>query len=64
MQTVLEYKNKIKCLYCGAVLESKYRHDFQQCKCENKTFVDRGDHYQRIGAVNLDLIEIIHKETQ
>lgn len=38
----------VKCLLCGEVLESKHRHDFQQCKCEN-LFIDGGDDYLRMG---------------
>lgn len=25
--------NKIKCNYCGDIIESKYIHDFKYCKC-------------------------------
>jgi hypothetical protein len=49
--------NKIKCLGCGQILESKHRHDFQQCDCENQTFTDGGTEYFRRGGKNLDLIE-------
>ena len=35
-------KNSVKCLVCNTILESKYRHDFQQCNCSNKAFVDGG----------------------
>jgi len=43
-----KYKNKVKCLFCGDIIESKFRHDFQECKC-GKIFVDGGNSYQRIG---------------
>lgn len=46
MQKIL--KNKIRCNYCGDVIESKYTHDFQQCKC-GKVFVDGGKDYLRRG---------------
>ena len=52
-------KNAIKCLVCNTILESKHRHDFQQCNCSNKAFVDGGLSYERIGAMDLDLIEIL-----
>ena len=52
-------KNSIKCLVCNTILESKHRHDFQQCNCSNKAFVDGGLSYERIGAMDLDLIEIL-----
>ena len=50
---------KIQCLVCGEILESKYRHDFQMCKCPNQTFVDGGDSYMRAGGKNLDKIKIV-----
>ena len=50
-------RNAIKCLQCNTVLESKYQHDYQSCKCSNQAFVDGGLSYQRLGAYNLDLIE-------
>lgn len=50
-------RNAVKCLCCGEVLESKHRHDFVQCHCDNMCFVDGGLSYQRAGAVNLDNME-------
>ena len=50
-------RNAVKCLSCGEVLESKHRHDFKMCKCDNKVFVDGGTSYQRFGAVDLDKVE-------
>ena len=32
-------RNAVKCLSCNTELESKYRHDFQCCNCENQSFV-------------------------
>ena len=52
-------KNSIKCLVCNTILESKHQYDFQQCNCSNKAFVDGGLSYERVGAMNLDLIEIL-----
>lgn len=51
--------SKIKCLQCGEILESKYRHDFQQCHCDNQTAVDGGRDYLKVCGVDLNLIEII-----
>ena len=51
-------RNSIKCLVCNTILESKHQHDFQQCNCSNGAFVDGGLSYERIGAMDLDLIEI------
>lgn len=50
-------RNRVKCLMCGQVLESKFRHDFQMCNCPNKTFVDGGQVYFRRGGVDLSLIQ-------
>ncbi len=38
------YSNKIKCRYCGDVIESTYTHDFRTCKC-GKVSVDGGLSY-------------------
>lgn len=51
--------SKVKCLKCNTILESKYRHDFVQCKCENKTFVDGGNDYCRYGGADLSLVEVL-----
>ena len=50
-------RNAIKCLQCNTVLESKHRHDFQCCGCENQTFVDGGYDYSRVGGKDFNLIE-------
>ena len=50
-------KNAIKCLVCNTILESKHQHDFQRCNCSNGAFVDGGLSYERLGAMDLDLIE-------
>ena len=56
-------RNAIKCLQCCTVLESKYQHDYQSCKCSNQAFVDGGLSYQRLGAYNFDLIENLSEYT-
>lgn len=55
-------RNRVKCLNCGEILESKFRHDFQQCSCDNETFCDGGLVYQRIGGININKVEIINDE--
>lgn len=52
-------KNKIECLSCNKILESKHRHDFVNCgkDCTNETFVDGGKDYQRCGGKDLTLIK-------
>ena len=52
-------KNAIECLVCNTILESKHQHDFRICNCSNGAFVDGGLSYNRIGAMDLDLIEIL-----
>ena len=52
-------KNSVKCLVCNTILESKHRHDFVKCHCPNETKCDGGLEYQRILAMDLDLIEIL-----
>ena len=55
---------KVKCLSCNTILESKQRHDFQQCNCTNHTFVDGGNDYLRCGGADLKLIEVLTDEKQ
>ena len=43
-------RNAIKCLKCGDIIESKYRHDFKMCSCES-CFVDGGHDYVRVGVI-------------
>lgn len=50
-------RNAVKCLVCNSVLESKYRHNYVQCRCRNECAVDGGLVYQRILAKDLDLVE-------
>ena len=52
METRLK-RNRIKCLKCGDVIESKHVHDFRWCQCKN-IFVDGGLEYCRIGGAALD----------
>ena len=40
--------NKIRCLWCGEILESFTVHDFKQCRC-GKCFTDGGLDYVRRG---------------
>ena len=50
-------KNSIKCLVCNTILESKYRHDFSSCSCDNEAHVDGGLVYQKLGARDLSKVE-------
>lgn len=56
--------NKIQCLVCNTILESKHRHDFVCCNCENQTFNDGGLVYQRIGGKDLDKIKDLSEYTE
>ena len=38
--------NRIKCLRCGDIIESEYRHDFKTCSC-GACAVDGGKDYLR-----------------
>lgn len=50
--------NSARCLQCGEILTSKFKHDFQMCSCENQTFCDGGSDYQRVGGVDFEKITI------
>ena len=50
-------RNAVRCLSCNTVLESKYRHDFQCCGCDNQTLVDGGRVYSRVSGKDFNLIE-------
>ena len=50
-------RNAVKCLVCNSVLESKYRHNYVQCRCSNEAATDGGLVYQRILAKDLNLVE-------
>lgn len=54
----MKVENKIRCLECNTILESKHRHDFRICECPNQAFVDGGLVYQRVGALDLTKLEI------
>lgn len=40
---------RVKCLKCGDIIKSYFRHDFKYCSCEN-IFVDGGGDYLRYGC--------------
>ncbi len=54
--------NRIQCLNCGEILESKFRHDFQRCSCENRTFTDGGNDYYRYGGMDMRQIAFLDDE--
>jgi hypothetical protein len=42
-------RNLARCLRCGSLVESKFTHDWQECKC-GAIFVDGGQSYLRRGG--------------
>lgn len=58
-------KAKIKCLKCGDIIESMFRHDFRWCSCRN-IFIDGGNDYLRYGGnvEDKDSYIIIDKENK
>jgi hypothetical protein len=57
-------RNRVKCLYCGAVLESMSVHHFVQCDCPNGTFTDGGLNYQRYGGKDMSFVQLIGYEEE
>jgi hypothetical protein len=45
--------NAVRCLKCGSIIVSRYRHDFVWCACQN-IFVDGGEDYLRRGGPGID----------
>lgn len=43
--------NKIQCLSCGDIIESRHRHDFKSCSC-GAVAIDGGYDYQHITGNN------------
>lgn len=50
------------CLKCRTLLESKTRHDFAACGCENQSFIDGGSDYLRMGGVDVNAILMLQPE--
>lgn len=56
-------RNAAQCRQCGAVIESKHRHDFVWCKCK-AIFIDGGLEYSRGGYNDpLDFIDLCEFES-
>lgn len=57
-------KNSAQCASCGDIIESKHRHDFVSCSCNN-IFIDGGLDYFRAGAKNMeDFISLCEYEDE
>lgn len=56
----------VKCLTCGAVIQSKHRHDFVMCDCglqsDTGIYVDGGAAYFRMGAGKDARYEVVSEE--
>jgi hypothetical protein len=59
---------KVKCLTCGAIIQSQHRHDFVMCNCGRGSntfiYVDGGTDYLRLGACENARYEMINDEAQ
>ncbi len=55
-------KNAAKCLKCGDIIESTFRHDFRYCSCR-AIFVDGGLDYLRRGG-DFNNIEELSEEVE
>jgi hypothetical protein len=51
--------NSIKCLECNETLVSYHVHDYKVCGCDNHASVDGGTYYIRIGAKDLEKVDVI-----
>ena len=49
--------NRVKCVKCGDIIESKTRHDFIECSCRS-IFVDGGKDYLRRGGHLENIIDL------
>lgn len=45
------------CLKCNEILQSRHRHDYVTCHCDNKTMLDGGDEYLRTGGMEMTLVK-------
>jgi len=52
-------RNRIQCLACMEIIESKSRHDYQTCKCPNASMVDGGLDYVRFGCQDLTKLKVL-----
>jgi len=47
---------------CGKQLHSVHVHDFQSCGCDNHTFTDGGNDYQRIGGKDMNKVATLRAD--
>ncbi len=53
---------KIKCLICGDIIDSKYRHNLVSCKYEN-CYIDGGNDYCHFGGKDFNKILLIFNDS-
>ena len=56
-------RNRVKCLLCGDIIESRYRHHLVECSCGN-AFVDGGNDYWRCGGKNIEMVKRINEDDE
>lgn len=56
MKKMIIKRNRAKCLFCGDIIESKFRHDFVTCSC-GKLSVDGGTAYLRRSFDDYSMVE-------
>lgn len=44
-------ENKIQCLICGDIIESKHTHDFKRCSCKSIAIDGGREYLKRLGKV-------------
>lgn len=53
-------RNRIRCLKCHTIIESRHRHDFVWCPC-HAVYIDGGLDYKRMGG-DLSKIMIVQDD--
>lgn len=48
--------NSVKCADCGDILTSEHVHDCKICGCDNRTMIDGGMDYRRIGGADMSKV--------
>lgn len=49
--------NRVQCLKCNDIIESKHRHDYQRCSCD-AIMTDGGTDYIRRGGNQEDMLDL------
>jgi hypothetical protein len=54
---------RVKCLSCGDIIQSMFRHDFKQCSCASVS-IDGGGSYTRLGFKDPNGYEFLPDEVE